>query len=221
MSDLPPTRQSLLIELGKRSDLAWSEFLDIYEQAIVRYCIGRGLQEADARDAAQDIYAAISQRMTTWDHDRQGSFRAWLFRVARNISVDLIASRAKQAHGQLTDDVFNQVPTRVGEEASTAFGLQWHRALFDWASLRARQEVKPMTWRAFCLTAIEGQTAEDVSTELGISIGSVYTAKCRVMARIREHVARWDSETAPPLSPSSMDSLISQTNSDSTKGRDQ
>ena len=219
MTDLPPTRQSLLIQLGKRSDLAWSEFLDVYEQAIVRYCISRGLQEADALDAAQEVYAAISQKMATWDPGHQGSFRAWLFRVARNISVDLIAARARLAAGGQADEQFlrdindhrDSNPSGLLAEASTEFQLQWRRALFDWASRRAQQEVNPVTWQAFRLTAIEGRKAEDVAAELGIAIGSVYTAKCRVMARIRSHVDEWKSESPPDNDRDAADASIPTT----------
>ncbi|MEZ6095014.1 MAG: hypothetical protein R3C03_12420 [Pirellulaceae bacterium] len=62
MTDLPSTRQSLLLELGRSDNAAWSEFLHVYEKAIVGYCIRRGLQEADAMDAAQEVYTAIQQK---------------------------------------------------------------------------------------------------------------------------------------------------------------
>lgn len=208
MSDLPLTRQSLLIELGKRNEMAWAEFLEVYEAAIVRYCRSRGLQEADAMDAAQEVYAAIHQRMSTWDHDPQrGKFRAWLFRVARNITVDLIEMRAKQkdaANQSLSAKGFadcEMQPTRLGnanlecmEGQSSAFRLEWRRAMFEWAADQVKREVREITWQAFCLTAIEGRKAEDVAVELEVPVGSIYTSKCRVMNRIREKIANIDDE---------------------------
>lgn len=199
MSDLPQTRQSLLIELGKRSDVAWSEFLDVYENAIVRYCIRRGLQEADARDAAQMVYAAIQHKVAEWDHDAaRGSFRAWLFRVARNISVDLIAARSKAAVSG--DSRVSVLLSEISDhrqadpDESTVFQLEWRRALFEWAASQVQHDVREVTWHAFRLTAIEGLSAEAVASQLSIPVGSVYTAKCRVVARIRNKIDEWSDD---------------------------
>ena len=67
MPDLPATRQSLLLELGRRSDAAWAEFLGVYEQAIYRVCRSKGLQDADARDVTQEVLAAVHARVADWD----------------------------------------------------------------------------------------------------------------------------------------------------------
>ncbi|MFK7738082.1 MAG: RNA polymerase sigma factor [Pirellulaceae bacterium] len=222
MTELPLTRKSLLIELAKHSDVAWAEFLAIYEKAIVRYCLSRGLQEADALDAAQAVYAAIHQRIPTWDTDREkGSFRAWLFRVARNVSVDLLIARSKSAArgDTLTSELLAQVcdhrqassPSQ-SEEESTAFQLDLKQALFEWASSQVQAEVRPVTWQAFCRTAIVGVKAEVVAEELGVPIGSVYTAKCRVMARIRDRVQDWQ-EAADQQLPESADDIALDDNS--------
>lgn len=207
MSDLPQTRRSLLLELGKRNDLAWTEFLKVYEQAIVRYCRSRGLQEADALDAAQEVYAAIHAKMENWDHDsNRGKFRAWLFRVARNITVDLIDSRAKRESatgGSQVVRLLAETPSGNdlgGEQASAqnpqsdSFQREWQQAVFEWAAAQVRREVRDVTWQAFCKTALEGRKAEIVATELEVPVGSVYTSKCRVMARIRNKIATMDSE---------------------------
>ena len=202
MTELPLTRESLLIELGKRSDLAWIEFLNIYESAIVRYCKSRGLQEADALDATQAVYEAVQQKLPTWDADgKQGSFRAWLFRVARNVSVDLLVARSRPGravgdtqNAALLAEIRDYRPNSnaaTTNDDSTEFQLELRRALFNWASSQVKNEVRSVTWQAFRLAAIDGQKADAVAEQLGVSVGSVYTAKCRVMARIRETVQRW------------------------------
>lgn len=205
MADLPTTRQSLLFELGKRNDAAWSEFLQVYEAAIVGYCLRRGLQHDDARDAAQEVFAALHGRLPTWERDsHRGSLRAWLFRVARNVCVDRIkAMRGQESAigGTHANQLLSEVPGRIignapidseSDEELSELAIEWRRAKFEWAVEQVRREVRDATWQAFRLSAIEQQKAEQVAVELGISIGSVYTAKCRVMARIREKIKRLD-----------------------------
>ena len=69
------------------------------------------------------------------------------------------------------------------------------RGFFDWASGRIRGEFKESTWLAFVMTAFDGASPQTAAESLGISVGAVYAAKYRVMARLRETIsqARVDS----------------------------
>jgi hypothetical protein len=61
-------------------------------------------------------------------------------------------------------------------------------------SAQVRAVVPPETWRASWLTAVEGCGGEEAARELGLSLGAVNLAKCRVMARLKEHVRRLQDE---------------------------
>ncbi len=195
MNELPQTRQSLLLRLGQRSGQAWDEFLAIYEQAIYRYCRGRGLQDADARDVTQEVLSAVDKRVNSWDSNPDvGSFRGWLFRVARNVAVDVVRSRARKA-APTGDSQMVQLLADLPETAAdgeAAFWSEYRRALMHWAAEQVKPEVRETTWKSFWMTAIEGQKPEDVALTLGISVGNVYTGKCRVVARIRKLVKQLD-----------------------------
>ena len=198
MQNLPNTRQSLIVRLKSNSDAAWSEFLTIYEQAIVRYCCARGLQDADARDASQEVLSALFDKIASWDPAaNRGSFRAWLFRVARNIAVDRIRARANAPAA--VDEATMAGLARSSAMEQSAFLFEYRRSLFAWAADEVRREVQEATWNCFLLTAIEDRNAREVAKQMGVSVGSVYTAKCRVVARIRDKVARFseDDEIAP------------------------
>ena len=75
----------------------------------------------------------------------------------------------------------------------------YQRALFDWASRQVKSEVREITWLSFCKTALNGEKADLVAKQLGIPIGSVYTAKCRVVSRIRSKIAEMDDGIKPSL----------------------
>jgi hypothetical protein len=57
-------------------------------------------------------------------------------------------------------------------------------------SAQVQAVVPPETWQAPWLTAVEGCGGEEAAREPRLSIGPVYLAKCRVKARLKEHV-RW------------------------------
>jgi DNA-directed RNA polymerase specialized sigma24 family protein len=60
------------------------------------------------------------------------------------------------------------------------------------ASAKVREDVQEQTWRAFYLEAYEGMTADEVANQLGISKSSVYTARSRVLRRLREELSDLD-----------------------------
>lgn len=197
VDDLTQTRQSLLLRLRQHDDDAWAEFLAVYEQAIYRYCRSRRLQDADARDATQEVLAAVHARIDRWERDaNKGSLRAWLFQVARNVAVDSFRARSRRngnGAGSNAMQVLANVPHSDEAEAE-AFQREYRRALFSWAAEQVRPDVREGTWRSFWMTAIDGQKPEQVAKELKLSVGTVYTAKCRVVARIRAMIARVDDD---------------------------
>lgn len=196
MNDLPETRQSLLLELGKHNDQAWAEFLVVYEDALYRFCRSKSLQDADSRDVLQKVLAAVHKRIPSWNPDRnRGSFRGWLFRVAKNIAIDAIVERRSKviATGDSNvDEMLMQIPEER-ESQETQFEIEYRKSLFDWASTKVKDEVQDATWQSFFLTAVKGLKAEEVANLLSVPTGSVYTAKCRVIARIRSRIESLDT----------------------------
>ena len=195
---LPTTRHSLLLRLADAADgAAWREFLDVYERAIYRSARGRGLQPADAEDVTQRVLAAVIEKARTWQPDAaRGSFGAWLFRVTRNLAARAWNERLRGPIGSGDSGfalLLEQVP-EPPEAEKTAFRTEYRRALFHWAAERVREQVRGTTWRAFWMTTIEGKDAGQVAAELRLSLGSVYTAKCRVLARIRGEIDRFERE---------------------------
>lgn len=188
MHELPATRQSLILQLQSSSDDAWIEFLTVYEQAIYRFCRSRGLQDADAHDVTQEVFSALHARIAQWDtRESRGSFRGWLFRTARNLAVDRIRERTRRR--VVADVAVLQDVVQSNDVAATAFLFEYRSSLFHWAAEQVRTEIKEITWHSFWKTAVEMRNPGAVAEELGVSVGTVYTAKCRVVTRIRDKLS--------------------------------
>jgi RNA polymerase sigma-70 factor (ECF subfamily) len=98
--------------------------------------------------------------------------------------------RDRAAGGAATATSLGQVaatPTSSDDEDA-------RRWLFFCAAASVEQEVQEATWRAFWLTAVDGQSAAAAARELGMTVGNVYSAKCRVLDRIRRRVAELAEE---------------------------
>jgi RNA polymerase sigma-70 factor (ECF subfamily) len=77
-------------------------------------------------------------------------------------------------------------------DAESEFDLEYRRELFRQSAERVRDEVTERTWQAFWRTTVGEQAIPAVAAELNMSVGSVYIARSRVLARLREIVSRME-----------------------------
>src|SRR5438067_965587 len=97
----PTTRRSLLLRLRDPQDeAAWAEFVGLYEPLVYRLARRKGLQDSDAEDLCQEVFRAVAAAIERWDPDpAKGRFRAWLFRIARNLSLKSLAGKERRSCG--------------------------------------------------------------------------------------------------------------------------
>jgi RNA polymerase sigma factor (sigma-70 family) len=188
------TRPSLLIRLRDRSDhLAWNEFVAVYGPVIYGFARKRGLQDADAADVMQDVLRNVSSAIERLDYDpAKGRFRGWLFTITRNRVMTVLASRKRRAQASgdsgMQAALASHPDDRDGMEAE--WELDFRRSLTSTVLEQVREEFSDKIWSAFWRTAVESQSVSEVGKALGMSAGSVYVAKSRVLARVRDVVQR-------------------------------
>jgi RNA polymerase sigma factor (sigma-70 family) len=192
MFEAADTRRSLLARLQQSDEGSWVEFAEIYQPAIYRLAVKKGLQHADALNVAQDVLAKVYQSIESWDPDAsKGSFRGWLYRITSNTSINALKKLARsQGTGDTqVHDKLEQLPGREDQDASL-FRAEYRRQLFRHAANTVRGEFSDTSWKAFWMTSVDGADAKGAAAELGMSVGAVYTARCRVWARIRQVATR-------------------------------
>ena len=189
----PETRASLIARLPNAADAAaWDEAVAIYGPVVYRLARRQGLQPADADDLVQEVLAAVSRSVEGWlDRADRGSFRAWLFRIARNTAINILT---RPKHRPLvtggSDAAYALAEYAVPDDLPREFQIEYRRETFRRAAEQVRDAVADKTWQAFWETAVEGRPVAEVSEELGMATGSLYVARGRVMARLREAVKR-------------------------------
>ena len=197
MPSPPTTRYTLLARLGQPSDeQAWQELIAIYEPFIYRLARRRGFQHADAADLGQEVFQATAKAIEGWQRrtDR-GSFRAWLFQIARNIMINALRHRQRHPAGVGGSDLkrlLDQQP--ADDEESRLLALEYERHLFQWAAEEVKKEFRSNTWHAFWQTAVEGRRPSEVAHGQEMSVGAVYIARSRVMARLKQKIQEVEGE---------------------------
>jgi RNA polymerase sigma-70 factor (ECF subfamily) len=202
MDDLPATRLTLIARLLDRADgAAWSEFVALYEPLIRRLAHRKGLQDADAGDLCQEVFRAVAGAIDGWDPDRaRGSFRGWLSRITRNLLINFLTRHQGQPRGSGSTSVQELLEAQPAADPAAAalFDSEYRWRVFEWAAEEVRREFAPSTWQAFWRTAVEGRAPAAVASDIGLSVGAVYVARSRVLARLRRTLdERTSGEDAP------------------------
>ena len=191
MTTPPLTRPSLLVRIRDAGDReAWRQFVEVYAPLVYKFARRRGLQDADAADLTQDVLQAVASTSKRLIYDpERGRFRAWLYTVARNkLRNFLIARQRRRDDGD--PQLLEEQPAR---EEVELWEREYEQRLFDWAVEQVRGHFHESSWRAFWMTAVENRGPTVAAAELGMSVGAVYIAKSRVLARLRKEIERVQS----------------------------
>jgi RNA polymerase sigma-70 factor (ECF subfamily) len=186
MVDSPTTQVGLLDRIRDcGDDRAWSEFVELYAPLVYALARRHGLQDADAADLTQDVLRTVARVAPRFAYDPgRGSFRGWLFTVARNQLRKWALARQRHpspdGQGLLEEQL-------APAEAEAAWEREYRARLLARIADRVRPTFRPRTWAAFWQTAVEERDPRAVAGDLGLSVGAVYIARSRVMARLREH----------------------------------
>lgn len=193
------TKLSLLLRLRNSSDNeAWATFVRVYGPLVYRFAVREGFQDADAADLVQDVLREVAKSIGRFEYDPDtGKFRSWLLTVAR-YSMNRV-HRARHRHAIGTGDsrmaqLLKNQPADEGDNIDAFWEREYQQRLFEWAAEQVKAEVNKVTWDAFWLVAVEGQSPADVARQFSIKVGSVYVAKNRVLARLRKRIREIDPE---------------------------
>lgn len=165
-----------LLELVRAGDERAFETLVLrYRRPLLSYCVRLGI----ALDAADDVLQQVM--LEAWLALRRGaqvhSFKAWLFRVAHNVSLDTIAATPRVA--------------RLGTDAAElAAGTQ--PAMLEPGvkeTLTAVAELPLLQREAIVRTALAGESYEQVGHYLGLTAGAVRGLIHRGRATLRSALA--------------------------------
>lgn len=188
------TSLTLLESLRQPGDQeAWNRFVQLYTPLLYYWARRLGLQQSDAEDLVQDVFALLLRKLPEFRYDKGGSFRNWLRVVALNkwrerrrrkppLPPFARGGPGVVGNGDALDHIAAPDETRVFEEA------EYRQQLVRRALELIRPEFSAAAWKSFEQHVVAGRDAQDVAAELGLRIGSIYAAKSRVLTRLRREL---------------------------------
>jgi RNA polymerase sigma factor (sigma-70 family) len=197
MNGTSTTRISLLEVLRdhREDDAAWGEFVRVYGPVVVAWCRKRGLQHDDALDVTQEVLLRFWRTSKQFIYNPRGRFRSYLKQVARSALVRW-AEQSGDPHDQATRSLLERTPEREDLLARLAEAYDTELVAIAMAEVKIR--VRPHTWQAFELLALERRSGADVAATLNIEINTAYVARRKVQRMIREIVDRIEGVLSPP-----------------------
>jgi len=111
--------------------------------------------------------------------------------------INFLTRRHSQFRGSGATSVMELLDAQPAPDpsASAIFEVEHQRRVFQWAADDVRGEFTPSTWQAFWQTAVEDRSPSQVAAELGLSVGAVYIARSRVLARLKRRIEKLGDET--------------------------
>lgn len=187
------TRASLLSRVRNSDDHdAWRDFQERYRELLLRFCLKRGLQHADAEDVVQGIFLNLSKALPQFVYDPlRGRFRDYLYRCARSGIFGW--SRRSNGKWQALDNngeaFADEIPGETLDPAEAAIWEQeWVAHHYRMAMESVRADFDQQNVEIFERN-LAGDDVAVLAADYGISEQSIYKSRHRIRARLQELVA--------------------------------
>ena len=163
--------EAKLIERAKKGDVrAFNQLVLHYQNAVYNFAC-RMMGDGDsADDVTQETFVAVYRSIHSY---REGEFRAWLFRIARNKSLDHIRKRQRHPEpslDQLTEE--NDSPTFIGTNDHNPEDEQ-ERQEMNRAIQECLDGLSADQRAVILLCDVESFDYSEIATSLELSLGTV------------------------------------------------
>ncbi len=178
---------------GSEREAAFAELVRRYERRVYGICYRYFGHPADAEDAAQDTFIAISRRASTFSGESKLS--TWIYRVAVNACNDLARRRRRRPLTPVADvQTVADTPTVADHDdmvvaEETAGRLQ-----------EALLQLDDVSRMLILLVGVEGLTYPEAAAATDLPVGTVKSRVHRARARLADLLAGRDvaEPTQPP-----------------------
>ena len=199
------TKKSLLAKVRAGDEVSWAEFYAAYKPLIL-LCGQDCLLTPDENDElVQQVMSEIFRKDIVGKYDPEhipddvvfhydpahGRFRHYLRGIIRNQALKLIRKRKGTVD---LDDPVQQVAEPAVDVWDEMWDEEWKRHVLAMALTELKGHVQPETYVAFEMYAIQERSVQEVADFLNLPIASIYTAKSRCIAALKEIISKLEEQ---------------------------
>lgn len=158
----------------------WAEIVNLHSDRVYRLAYRLTGNQHDAEDLTQEVFVRVFRSLHTYT---PGTFEGWLHRITTNLFLDQARRKQRIRFEALGEDVARIAsPARSGEAVTTD-------GMFD-ADVESALTALPPDFRvAVVLCDVEGLSYEEISSILGVKMGTVRSRIHRGRAMLRASLA--------------------------------
>ena len=176
---------------------AWNRLFDLYAGFVYSIARRKGLNDADADDIVQMVFADLARNLPSFKYDREkGRFRPYLAALVKWRVIDRL--KAVRRDADLKADFMEEAKSAATTEDEDFEEREWQSAAMEETLRRIKPEVRPEHYAAFVASAVEGQDTDVVTKLYGISRDSLYQIRKRLTVKLREKLAEVRAEMDAP-----------------------
>ena len=192
------TRSSVIRAVADTENAAaWNRLFDLYAGFVYSIARRKGVNEADADDIVQMVFADLARNLPSFKYDREkGRFRPYLAALVKWRVIDRL--KAVRRDADLKADFMEEVKSAATTEDEDFEEREWQSAAMEETLRRIKPEVRPEHYAAFVASAVEGQDTDVVTKLYGISRDSLYQIRKRLTVKLREKLAEVRAEMDAP-----------------------
>ena len=178
------TTEEEIVEAARRGDRdAWSTLFDENFQPLVRYAFYRVGDHHAAEELAAQTFAEALRSIKRFQY-RGVTVRAWLFKIAKNVTAMHLRTKARRPTSELIEAIDGRDQI---DGAATRADL-----------VRALGELTDDQQQVIVLRFIEGLSLAETGHALGKSVDAVSSLQARGLRMMRAALSEpWEAESPP------------------------
>ena len=169
---------SSVVEPQPEGTWSFEAIYEQYQQPIYRYLVSMSMSPTQAEDLTQDVFVRAWRTLPRMSADLKVS--PWLYRIARNIAIDVLRRRRLIPWTSLEAEV-------IEKEGASSLDPQTRYDGCSEEVLLAFEQMPPTSRHMLVLYEVEGASYEQIAQHAHIAPGSVKMALTRARKKFRQH----------------------------------
>ena len=162
--------------------LVVSEIYDRYQRSIFRYLYYRVGDQQTAEDLTSEVFLRMIEKISSY-RDQRTSFQAWLFQIARNLSIDHYRKMKARDESALKDEYPEE-----GEQPAEILD----RDLTSEKLFQALEELPVNQRDVIVMRFVVGMPVGEVADTLHKTEDSIKGLQRRALLALREILTEWE-----------------------------
>lgn len=192
---VPVTSVSLLKVLGDDAQSPrWTEFANRYASMIDGF-LYRYFPTVDAEEVVNETLIALVEKLPVYTYapDAKGHFRNFLIGIVRYKAIEQIKKRKREADHREEIETNVKLEWEYGKQSYSADLRDWQREAYEvaLAQFMADSKISTRDKEIFRLTALAGESPEEVAAIFGIKRNNIDQIKARMVSKLKELALRY------------------------------